>query len=339
MIAKKLFIITEGGKELGFGHITRTISLSTYFISFGYEIQFLVNGDDSLNEILSSYSYKIYNWLHSYETLLQDLKYADLILLDSMQILDSQIKQLEALRKPIIFIDDEKQRNILESGFVIDWTVGRDDNNSFFPRKQNVHYFLGSLFTPLRKEFLNGAKNQINQNMEKMMITFGGSDIRNLTPLILEVLKTSFPNIVKDVIIGGGFNNIEEIKKHTTYNTNLIYNATAQQMIRVMQTSDIAVAAGGQTLYELAKIGLPTIGILVVENAKDDTLGWNKTGFLKYIGRFDNLSLKENLIDAINDLSSYARRVQMQKDGFKHMSQNGTQFLVEHITKGLNDSI
>lgn len=336
MSTKKLVVITEGGKEIGFGHITRTISVATQFLNFGYELHFIINGDNCIVDIMKPYYYEIYNWQTETQELEKSVKNCQLILLDSMTILDNQIKQLESLQIPIIYIDDEKQRNILGRGFVVDWTILRDDNNSFVPKKENVHYFLGSLYTPLRKDFAEASANPINQEVKKIMITFGGSDIRNLTPFILKILNTNFPDLEKDIIIGGGFNNINEIQEHTTHNTNIIYNATAKEMITSMQTSDIAIAAGGQTLYELAKIGIPTIGILLVENAKDDTLGWAKTGFLKYVGEFDSSSLQEDIIDAIRNLFSYNVRIQMQREGLKYISQNGAELLAEQILKDLD---
>lgn len=339
MSKKKLIVITEGGQNIGFGHVTRTISLATNFLSLGYNVEFIINGDNSLNELVESYNNQIFNWLEDKQKLLDSLKDSSLILLDSILIEDSHIKQLESLEIPIIFIDDERQRNILEKGFVVDWTVFRDNDLTFIDKKENVTYLLGSLFTPLRKEFCNAELNQINQNVSKIMVTFGGLDIRNLTPMILKLLNKNFPNFKKDIIIGAGFSNIEEIKKNITENTNLIYNATAQDMINAMQTSDIAIASGGQTLYELAKIGLPTIGILLVDNAKDDTFGWNKAGFLRYVGSFNEIGLEKNIIKEIENLFSYDTRVEMQKNGLKHISQNGGELLVNEIIKVLNDNI
>lgn len=338
MKTQKLVVITEGGKEIGFGHITRTLSIATHFFNFGYELHFIINGDDSLVDIMKPYFYEIYNWQAETQRLEKSLQDCQLILLDSMKISDNQIKKLETLHIPIIYIDDEKQRNILERGFVVDWTVLRDNDNSFLPKKENVKYFLGSLFTPLRQPFLEASQNPINQEVKKIMITFGGSDVRNLTPFIAKILNTNFPNLEKDIIIGGGFDNIDEIQKYTTHNTNLIYNATAKEMIASMRTSDIAIAAGGQTLYELAKIGIPTIGILLVENAKDDTLGWAKTGFLKYVGEFDTPSLQESLIDTIENLFSYKIRLEMQQNGSTHISEDGGKLLVQEIIKGLHDT-
>ena len=336
---KQLIVVTEGGKKSGFGHITRCISIATHFLHHEYSVHYIINGDDSLLNIMQPYSYEIYNWLNKKQRLLDKIREGHLILLDSIKISNEHIKQLESLNIPLIYIDDEKQRNVLESGFVIDWTIFRDMDNSFSTKKENVNYFLGSLYTPLRKEFFNATINPIRKNVEKIMLTLGGSDVRNLTPFILETLNTHYPNLQKDIIIGDGFNNSEEIKKHTSHNTNLIYNATANDMIRSMQTSDIAIAAGGQTLYELAKIAIPTIGILLVQNGKDDTLGWAKTGFLRYVGKFNNPSLKTDIVNEIENLSPYEIRKKMQDNGLKYISQNGAERLVDEIIKVLHDTV
>ena len=337
---KKILVITEGGKTLGFGHITRTISICTIFASFGYEIEYIINGDSSIENIMN-YPYQIFDWQTEQSRLEENLKNKYLILLDSILVKDDQIKRIESFNIPIIFIDDEKQRNILNKGFVVDWTILREKENLFENKKENVKYLLGSKYIPLRKEFYKeNIQNIIKENVSKIMITFGGSDVRNLTPKILEVLNINFPNIKKDVIIGPGFNNLEEIKKHSNNaNINLITNASTEQMIESMRTSDIAIAAGGQTLYELAHIGTPTIGILLVENAKADTIGWSKVGFLNYIGTYCDLHLEEKLITAIKSLLTQENRLKAQENAHKYISKNGGQMLVKEILESLNDNI
>ena len=139
MSNKKILVITEGGKTLGFGHITRTISICTIFASFGYEIEYIINGDSSIENIMN-YPYQIFDWQTEQSKLEENLKNKSLILLDSILIKDNQIKRIESFNIPIIFIDDEKQRNILNKGFVVDWTILREKENLFENKKENVKY-------------------------------------------------------------------------------------------------------------------------------------------------------------------------------------------------------
>jgi len=331
---KTIYVLTEGGRKTGFGHIARTIALSTEFQCFGFQIQFIVNGDKSVSSMLN-YPVNLFDWTVEQNRLFDILRKDNIILLDSMLISDEQILSLQAISKNIIFIDDEKRRNILDKGFVLDWTVLSDEKNYFYPKKYNVHYLLGSKYTPLRKEFTEANKCKIRKNIQSVMITFGGSDVRNLSPFVLKILQQNFPKLYINVIIGAGFTNLEEIEKYTSDHINLIHNATSQTMIKTIQNSDIAIAAGGQTLYELAKIGLPTIAILLVENAKEDTIGWAKVGSLINVGWWNEDKLQDNLINAIEELKSFQLRSKMQKSGEKYIGVNGANEIAKTIMENL----
>jgi len=328
---KNFIIVTEGGRMFGFGHITRCLSISSIFKKYGFNIQFIINGDDSLISMLSNTKYDIFNWTENKQKLLEILNDSSLILLDSIQITNEQILEIENLEKKVIFIDDEKRRNILNKGFVVDWTILSDKKEYFSPKKEDVTYLLGSKYTPLREEFMKVQKNIIKKEIQSILVTFGGSDVRDLTPKVLKTLRENFPDIIKNIVIGSGFTNIEKIKHYKDKNTNLILNADALTMSKLMQTSDIAIASGGQTLYELACIGTPTVSILLVNNAKDDTQGWDKVGTLINIGWYDDKNLLDKLTKTIFLLKDKNKRVQMQNRAKKYINSNGAKLLVETI--------
>ena len=106
-------------------------------------------------------------------------------------------------------------------------------------------------------------------------------------------------------------------------------------MIQVMHESDLAIASGGQTLYELAKIGTPAIVILVAKNAKDDTFGWAEVGSVSFIGWWDDKNLVKNLENKINLLKSKNKRQQMQNKAKEYINSNGAKILVNSIIKAL----
>jgi len=55
----KVFILTEGGEEIGFGHLIRCISLYQAFEERGITPKFVVNGDESIEDLLKNKSYEI----------------------------------------------------------------------------------------------------------------------------------------------------------------------------------------------------------------------------------------------------------------------------------------
>jgi len=326
-----LTIITEGGKQFGFGHITRCLSIAKIFEQHNYKVHFIIKGDNSICSLINNYSYNILNWQDEKIISIDTIQNSSFILVDSILIKDTELLSLEEINIPIIFIDDEKRRNILTKGFVIDWTVLSEKNNYFNPKKENVSYLLGSKYTPLRDEFTNASLNNIEDNINTIMVTLGGADIRNLTPIILENLNKFLPNCKKNIVIGNAFLNIKEIKKYKDINTTLIYNASALQMLNLMQKSDIAIASGGQTLYELARVGTPTIAIVLVENAKDDTLGWEKVGSIKNIGWWNDKHLISKLKRTLVLLKDKNQRQKMQDCTKNFINPNGAKLLVSSI--------
>ena len=332
MQAKKLTVLTEGGRVFGFGHITRCLSIGKYFEESGLIVEFIIDGDDSISSMLENQPFVLMDWLNN-RSVLQKLQESAFILIDSIRITDDQIREIQKLDADIVYIDDEKRRNVLDKGFVLDWTVLSDDKHYFLPKKEGVAYLLGSKYTPLRESFKNTNKVCVAKEVQNVLISFGGSDVRNLTPVVLETLSKNFPNLKKRIVVGAGFENIENIKLFQDENTILIYNVNAEKMVSLMQESDIAISSGGQTLYELAYLGLPTIAILLVENAREDTEGWAKIGAINYIGNFDDTDLMKKLVISIELLESQERRQKMQSDGGQFIGFNGGKLIADTIIK------
>jgi UDP-2,4-diacetamido-2,4,6-trideoxy-beta-L-altropyranose hydrolase len=334
MQIKKLVILTEGGKKFGFGHITRCLSIVEYFVQHNVLIKFFVDGDDTISSILSDYSFTLKDWLND-ESFLKSINKSTFILVDSLRVTDNKIQDIQKLDANIIYIDDEKRNNFLDKGFVLDWTILSDKKNYFLPKKNGVTYLLGSKYAPLRRAFKIQEKVLVSKKIQNILISFGGSDIRNLTPRVLASLNKNYPHIKKSIVIGAGFENVDNIKLHQDKNTKLIFNADAQKMVSLMKTNDIAISSGGQTLYELAYVGLPTIAILLVDNAREDTEGWAEAGFIDYIGSFDDKDLMKKLTTSVDFLNNKEIRQKMQLNANKFIDSNGGKLIVDTIMKSL----
>ena len=164
-------------------------------------------------------------------------------------------------------MDDNKRLNYL-SGIVVNGLINAENLN--YPSDDYIKYLLGSNFTPLRMDFLDVSKLKINDDISNILITMGGNDLRNLTPKILELLNTNFPDVNKKVIIADSFDNVSEIESLKDDFVDLIYSPDSKEMLNAMSNVDLAISASGQILYELACISVPTIAIEIIDNQKDN---------------------------------------------------------------------
>lgn len=321
-----VFILTEGGKDFGFGHVARCSSIYQAFKKRDISPKFIINGDNSVKSILYSIDFKINDWLKD----ISFLNSSDIVIIDSYL---ATIEIYEKISKKVsltVYLDDNKRLNY-PSGIVVNGLINAENLN--YPSDNSIKYQLGSNFTPLRMDFWDVSKLKINDNISNILITMGGNDLRNLTPKILELLNTNFPNVNKKVIIADSFDNVSEIESLKDDFVDLIYSPDSKEMLNAMSNVDLAISASGQTLYELACIGVPTIAIGIIDNQKDNIRNWQNVGFIEYAGYWNNKNLFNNILDKIELLKDKNIRYEKRLIGIQAIDGQGSLRIVKEILK------
>jgi len=331
MTKPKVIILTEGDTYTGHGHVTRCVSLYQAFQETGIKPALLIKGDDTVIPLVRFLDYRIVDWF-DLKFLKDEIKRADIVVVDSYKA-DISIYELisEYVAVPV-YIDDTKRLNY-PKGVVVNGSIYAKEIG--YPEKEDVFYLLGTDYTPLRREFWNVPEKSIEGDLATIMITFGGNDTRCLTPRVLEALCEEFSQIEKVVVVGGGFRReeVERIEKIADGNTKLVRSPTAELMKRVMLEADVAVSAGGQTLYELARIGTPTVAVAVADNQLGNVTGWSKTGFAEYAGWWEDDRVIDRIVDFIETLYPVEERKKRYFTGRRFVDGKGSLRVVSFIIK------
>lgn len=318
---KNVIIVTEGGRDIGFGHVTRCLSLCQAFEEKDIRPKIVVNGDEAIGAVLSGKNYEIFDWLKEEEKLFNMVKDADIAIIDSYLATEGFYKKVSECVNIPAYIDDS---NRLEypRGFVINGTIYAEDT---FPRqKKDMVYLLGCAYIPLRKDFWAVPKKKTSEKLETVVITFGGEDSRNMTPKVLELLVKQYPDLNKKVVIGKGFRDITAIEAVKDDNTEFIHHPDADKMCQALISSDIAISAGGQTLYELARVGIPAIAVAIADNQIDNVQGWHKVGFSENAGFWKDAEVSAKILEAIEYLKSKGNRFQRSTIGKRFVDGKGS---------------
>jgi spore coat polysaccharide biosynthesis predicted glycosyltransferase SpsG len=228
----------------------------------------------------------------------------------------------------VAIIDDWHRRNH-RKGLVIDWTVGAEE---FAYRKKNlgVRYLLGSKYCTIRPAFSNRKQKLIRTRIIRVLLTFGGSDPRGMTTVVSSLLDHHYPDVIQEIVLGPGVDDkiSRHFEKHSTSN-KIIHRRCSESLMRsLMETADLAVTAGGQTLYELACVGTPTVCIEVVDNQRDDIREFEKKAFLANAGRWSDPRLDSSILAKIRGLQSHDARKAASIKGRKIVDGNGAKRLV-----------
>ena len=247
-----------------------------------------------------------------------------------MELHISFYKTLSDLSRIPVYIDDTKRLDY-PKGVVVNGTIYAEELN--YPKKHDITYLLGSKYIPIRKEFWNIPDKAINESLQTIMITFGGDDARNMTPRIITMLNGNYPELNKKVIIGKAFTNTEQIQAFKDKTTEFIYYPDAEGMKKVMLESDIAISAAGQTLYELARLGVPTIAVAVADNQINNVRGWQKAGFIEYAGWWEDMLILENMKTSLEKLTNNNLRLDKYHIGKMFVDGKGAIRIIDEIMK------
>lgn len=289
-------ILTEGGQECGLGHIYRCISFYDELCSRGYNITMIISGDDTVYGAIEKRNFILIDWTNNVNVLDSYLKNDTWLFLDSIQATQSDIDYISRKVRKFVVIDDFKRR-FYNNAVIIDWTANVEKTNKHIHNVGNGNtLLLGLKYSILRKAFLSKSSYNCSP-IQKILITMGGTDIRCLTLPLLEYLILYFPELEFRVITTPNFN---EFKKNIDHkNIFFLEKLDDYEMKEAMESSNLVITAGGQTLYELASIGVPTIAIQVVDNQYEDLEGLFSLGFLVDFFQWNDIELFEKIKNKI----------------------------------------
>lgn len=329
----KVFILTEGGRNIGFGHITRCSAIYDAFKEKGITPQILVNADNGIKGVLADRKYKLFDWLNKINRLAAFIKGADIVIIDSYLAGAGTYKTISKMVKSAVYIDDNN-RIVYPEGVIVNGAIYAGGLK--YPKRKGVSYLLGTGYMPLGKEFWSVPNKPIRKKINTIIVTFGGGDLKNMMPKVLKLLAHRYPEQVKRFIIGRGFKNIEHIERAKDCKAKLIYYPDTRKMKNVMLKSDIAISAGGQTLYELARIGVPTVAVAIARNQLNNVKRWEAAGFIEYAGYYTDRGILSAIGDRIARLLPYATRLTKSKNGKDLIDGHGAGRLCAAILRKLS---
>lgn len=324
----KILIFTEGGENIGLGHISRCTALYQAFMEKGHRPLFVVNGDRTVNALLKGKRFRIFDWVKKCHRLLSLLEDTDVAIIDSYLAGRRVYKYISRNVGLAVYIDDFVRLDY-PKGIVLNWAISAPRLK--YPAVGHASYLLGSKYVLLRKEFWKAPqKIIINKKIDNIIVTFGGADFLNMTPRLLKFLNVEYPDLRKKVFIGKSFKNAAQILKNKDRHTEFLFYPSAQEMKKSMLKADLAISAGGQTLYELARLGVPTIGVCLARNQLLNLNGLAGCGFIKFSGWYNEKEIFNKIGACLNALT-YENRLTMSRAGRKLVDGSGPSRVVRAI--------
>jgi UDP-2,4-diacetamido-2,4,6-trideoxy-beta-L-altropyranose hydrolase len=299
------YIRADANPILGSGHVMRCLSIANAIKKRGQDITF-ITADLQSEKLIRSREYSIIcldtNWnsledeLDQMKNLVMDQKITSL-LVDSYYVTHRYLEELNKITK-VSYLDD-LNRFIYPVRALINYNIYAGEQNYEKNYPKDTKLLLGSGYIPLREEFICG-KRENNQFINNILITTGGADPYNFAGQLLWYLSNhkEFHTLKLHIVVGPLNQNRTILEENAGQYANVTLHENVTRMSELMKDSDIAISAGGSTLYELCSCGVPTISFSYADNQKDGTIEFDRQGLIFYAG-----DIRDDLHGCLNNIS------------------------------------
>jgi len=132
--------------------------------------------------------------------------------------------------------------------------------------------------------------------VRRLLVTYGGADPKNVGPRLAAILPDA---VAVDFVVGPFADIPSNLPSHATV------HKAPKDMVELIDRADLAVCAGGQTLFELAAAKLPAISIGIGEDQRPNLEQLSQAGAILFGGWADSLDfpaqLRHSLAKALTD--------------------------------------
>ena len=282
---RRVVIFSEAGQNIGFGHLTRCSALYDEIDKRGIEVILVIYGE-GIENLLGKRKYKIIDW-KDLEFLRNFLNQTDYLIIDSylatMEVYDFCSKNTTKC----LYIDDTNRINY-PKGVILNPSLSE---NVKYDTKNEI--LQGKDYIILRKEFTEEKIPYFEKEID-VLISLGGTDIRNLVPKLLDILK-SINSKLKIVVVTGKIS--DDIKKLKTDYIEILSNIEALEMRNLILKTKFTICGCGQSIYEMLALKANFLPILIIDNQEKNKEFLLKTKFVEDV--LDYNEEKEKFYDAI----------------------------------------
>lgn len=248
---RSILIRADAGPDVGMGHVYRAVALAHELAA--HDLVLVTRGDGGYAlgaDFLARTPYRVHRlegqeaFLPLVETLNPDIAILD--------ILDTEHAFVEAVARHAGFVVNFED---LGPGARRADLVVNDLYTDFLPAENHWYGVAHAVLAPAFERAVH--RDDCAEHVERVLVTFGGTDPGNLTERSLDALAhLSFAGEVT-VVLGPGYAHAEPELARRRLNGRVVRDVA--DMAELMRLADVALTSGGRTVTELMTMGVPTI--------------------------------------------------------------------------------
>ena len=320
---KKIIFHVFGGLDLGMGHIYHSLSIAHEITN--HEVLFVCDEKYELAvKKIASMDYKVIS-TNDIENTILDMS-PDIVINDVLNTTENFVLKLKLKGISVVNFED------LGSGSKYADLVFNELYEVSQLEGSNYHW--GHKYVTLRDEFYDAQSNLFINNVNEVLIMFGGVDKNNLTLVAVKsIIKIcQKKNIKINIICGSGYIFLTSLRKYLSkcQYKNIEVHFDTVMISKIMEVSQLALSSNGRAIYELADMNIPSIVISQHEREYTHNFASLDRGFIN-IGVISNKTAA-SIEKAFNELvenNEYRRDLFVRISGYS-FRENKTR-IIEYI--------
>lgn len=312
---KRIVFRCNAGPEVGLGHLIRSLALANY-LNEKFTIIFVLNEIPNYDLTILKNSGFTYIFLKSIQQLNPDhyenseiifdlngvIKTSDIVVLDGYRFGSNYRKQCKKQCFKVICIED-----YVNGIYPVDLVISPSPSKLVFPEANES--FSGIENSLIRPEISNN-KFQYIRDPNSVLISFGGSDSFNLSPIyakaVLSQTNYKLTIIMTELFCQTNLNQINKIKNKFNKRVTINSNVNAFEINKLMRESNKIICTASVTIVEAAICGITPI------------FGWLSENQMSYYDFFESKYPKNGIgcLKLFNE-SSFLNALQNETDTIK----------------------
>ncbi len=306
----KILIRTDGGLELGNGHIVRMLSLAEQLEERKIDFGFAIRGDNYWFNQLKGKKYnvvRIQDKIEQTQELIEIVKnqrISHLVYDTRNELTKEELNIIKKKTGVFLSVIDSPEDTRLVGDAVIYPPIPQIKEWKWDGFKGNI--YSGWEYVFIRKEFHPSNNKEAKKNSNNILLSFGSTDPFLITEMMLRVIFENY-SLFRDchfiLLVGPQFNRIDEIKQMKEFQfLNIELIQSPSKLADLFNRMYLAFIAFGVTAYELASCSIPFLAVSPTKDHEKSVKVFEEAGLGFSLGTIDQFASR--FVNAVKEFQS-----------------------------------
>jgi UDP-2,4-diacetamido-2,4,6-trideoxy-beta-L-altropyranose hydrolase len=277
----RILFFADAGPEVGGGHVMRCLTLARALAERGAECAFVESRAAApilrrfgwpAQTLLAISDAQDLHGLLAYARDFADRFGADAVVIDHYEADRGQESALKRELRKVVVIDDLANRRHY-CDLLVDPGYGRRAEAYRDLAPAHTHMLVGPSYALVRPEFAGARQRAMSRRanhgpVTRTLVALGLTDIGGVTGRVVRALVPALGDVRLDVVLGSEAVSLPALRQMVAGDRRLRLWVDNAEMATLTADADIAIGAGGSSVWERAVVGLPSTTVILAENQR-----------------------------------------------------------------------